>query len=643
MSRLEFTPLSLPLLLLAPLFTACAATSEETVAVVDSVAAPQEESGELPERGTIDAKHTWDLDHFYTSKAAWEAELKASAAAAEGLAAMRGKVSESPANLVQFLKMSEEAVQMLERAYAYTMLLRDQDTRESDPQAMFEQARNVAVQFGEAISWFEPEVLGLPEGQLMEWCRTTPELQIYEHSFADMLRTQKFVLSAREEELMAMTGKITGTAQGAFTMLTNADMSFPTIQDENGNDVELSEGRYSKFMQSKNRDVRRAAFLGTLGAYLEFKNTMAALLGGSVQKDVFYARARGYESALHAALTPDNVPVSVYTNLIETVHEHLPKLHRYMEIRRQQLGIDAVHLYDTFVPLVDSAPPTIEYDDAVATIIDALAPLGDEYLEPMKAGFSDRWIDVYETKGKKSGAYSMGIYSRHPNILLNYNDTYNEMFTTAHEMGHSMHSWFTTHEQPPVYGDYPIFLAEVASTCNEVILGDYLRRRAKDRDERLYLVNLQLEGIRGTVINQTMWAEYEMLIHAQAEAGVPLTYDGLAETYRGLVEKYFGPAYAHDEEVGGYWTRIPHFYRGFYVYKYATSYCASVALGQRVLSGDPAAVEAYLGFLKAGSSAYPIDILKAAGVDMGTPAPIHATMEQFGTLLDELEVLLAEK
>jgi oligoendopeptidase F len=629
MSRHKLSLLPLSLIALCPLLAAPSAA--------------QEEAGGIPERSEMKPEHRWDLTHFYASPEAWEADLAACAAATEGLATMRGKVSQSPGALAKYLMMTEEVGQMLERTFAYTMLLRDQDTREAEPQGMFERARNVAVQLGEATAWYEPEILGLPEGKLMEWCRTTPALQIYEHSFANLLRQQEHVLTAREEELMAMAGKVTGVPRQAFTMLTNADMSFPTIKDEDGNEVQLSEGRYSKFMQSKNRDVRRSAFLGTLGAYLEYRNTMAALLGGSIQKDVFYARARGYESAVQAALSPDNVPLEVYTNLIDTIHEHLPKLHRYMEIRRQRLGIDAVHLYDTFVPLVDSAPPQIAYDDAVALITTALVPLGEEYLDPMRKGFASRWIDVYETKGKKSGAYSMGIYSRHPNILLNYNDTYNEMFTVAHEMGHSMHTWFTQHHQPPVYGDYPIFLAEVASTCNEVILGDFLRKRAKDRDEKLYLVNLELEGIRGTVINQTMWAEYEFLLHDQAEKGLPLTYDNMAAIYRGLVEKYFGPAYAHDEEVGGYWTRIPHFYRGFYVYKYATSYCASVALGQGVLSGDPAKVEAYLNFLKSGSSAYAIDILKTAGVDMSTPEPIHATMELFGELLDELEVLLAEK
>jgi oligoendopeptidase F len=330
----------------------------------------------------------------------------------------------------------------------------------------------------------------------------------------------------------------------------------------------------------------------------------------------------------------------VYDNLITTIHDNLPKLHRYMEIRRKRLGVDKVHLWDTFVPLIDGESPKISYDDAVKTVLQALAPLGKEYLDPMTAAFRSRWIDVYETEGKRSGAYSSGTYLVHPYILMNYNDTYDAMFTTAHEMGHSMHSWFSQHSQPPIYGDYPIFLAEVASTSNEVLLNDYLRKHARTDAERLFLVNTALESIRGTVINQAMWAEYEKLLHAEAEKGAPLTYESMSGIYRDLVVKYFGPTFAYDDEVGGYWLRVPHFYRGFYVYKYATSYSAAVALGKGVLSGDPAKLRDYIGFLKAGSSDYPIEILKKAGVDMSSPKPIQDTMDLFGQLLDEMEKLL---
>jgi oligoendopeptidase F len=362
-----------------------------------------------------------------------------------------------------------------------------------------------------------------------------------------------------------------------------------------------------------------------------------------VQGDIFRARARHYGSALEAALAPDNIPVSVYNNLIATIHSNLPLLHRYMEIRRKKLGIDKVHLYDTFVPLIEGESPKIAYEDAVKTIARGLAPLGKEYLDLMAKAFQSRWIDVYETEGKRSGAYSESTYLSHPFILLNYNSTYDDMFTTAHEMGHAMHSWFSQASQPPVYGDYPIFLAEVASTSNEIILSDYLRKHAQNDAERLLLVNNALESIRGTVINQTMWAEYEKLIHAQGEQGAPLTFETMSSIYRDLVIQYFGPSFAYDGEVDGYWLRIPHFYRGFYVYKYATSYCASVALARGVLGNDPQKTAAYLSFLKAGSSDDPIEILKKAGVDMSSPKPIQDTMELFGQLLDELERLLAVK
>lgn len=605
-----------------------------------SGAAVQQESGKVPERSEIEQRYKWDLTDMYADSDAWEADFAACRTAIDELAALRGTVGQSPEALLKLLALRDELRVKLERAFAYTMLLRDQDTREPGPQAKFDRITSLAVKLGEATSWFEPEVLALPEGRLMGWCESNPKLAIYTHEFDNLLRRQKHVLSAREEELLAMTGKLAATPRQAFTMLTNADMTFPTIKDDQGNNVELSEGRYSFYMKSPDRALRERAFKGVLQAYLAYKNTIAATLAGSVQGDVFRARARGYDGTLHTALDPDNVPVEVYHNLVATIRQHLPKLHRYMEIRRRTLGIDRVHIYDTFVPLIEGQAPQIGYDDAVATIVTGLAPLGPEYVEPMTKGFQSRWINVHETQGKRSGAYSMGTYSAHPYILLNYNDTYTEMFTTAHEMGHSMHTWFTQHNQPPVYGDYPIFLAEVAATCNEIILGDYLRKHAKDDAERLFLVHEALEAIRGTVINQTMWGEYERLIHEEAEKGAPLTYETMSTIYRRLVQEYFGPAWGHDQEVDGYWLRIPHFYRGFYVYKYATSYCALVALARRVLSGDPAKLEAYLGFLKAGSSGYPIEIIRKAGVDMSTPAPIHATMELFGELLDEIEVLL---
>ncbi len=599
-----------------------------------------QEQGKVPERRQIDPKRTWDLAAIYPNPEAWEADFKLCEENIAALSKLKGKVSQSPAALLDFMTLSDGLSVKFSKVRVYASLLKDEDTRKPEPQSMYDRAATLGVRLEEAGSWFEPEALRLLDTKLIEWCAKNPKLKVYAHRFQDLLRRKPHVLSTREEEVMAMTGKLASAPREAFTMLANADMRFPTIKDDKGNDVQLSEGRYMLFMRSPDRALRERAFKQTLEAYLAFKNTMAATLAGSVQGDVFEARARHYGSALEAALAPDNVPVSVYDNLIGTIHTNLPKLHRYMEIRRKKLGVDKVHLYDTFVPLIEGESPGIKFDDAVSTIQKGLQPLGREYLAPMARAFQDRWIDVYENQGKRSGAYSESTYSCHPYILLNYSDTYDDMFTTAHEMGHAMHSWFSQHNQPPVYGEYPIFLAEVASTGNEILLGEYLRKHATDVAEQLFLVNNALESIRGTVINQTMWAEYEKLLHAQAEKGAPLTFETMSKEYRGLVEKYFGPSFAYDEEVGGYWLRVPHFYSAFYVYKYATSYSASVALARGVLDVNGTKLNAYLEFLKAGSSDYPIEILKRAGVDMSSPKPIQDTMDLFGQLLDELERLL---
>ncbi len=614
-----------------------------SLAVAALPALAQEQTGKLPARSEIADKYKWNLAEMYPDTASWDLDYKACEKGIQELAAFKGKVGSSPAELLKFLTLRDELGIKFEKLGAYAAMLKDQDTQEQAPQALAERARNLGVKYGEETAWFEPEIVALPEGQLMKWCQGDAKLRVYTHYFENLLRQQKHVLSAREEELMAMSGKVAATPSAAFGALANADMKFPSIKDDKGNDVTLSEGRYFVFLQNADRGLRERAFRGLMGTYLTYKNTYATLLGGSIQGDVFRAKARHYDSALEAAVDPDKVPVSVYDNLIETVHKNLPTFHRYIDIRRQKLGIDKVHIYDLFLPLIDTEPPQIGYDEAVETVIKGLQPLGPEYLEPMKKGFTSRWIDVYETPGKRTGAYSMGTYAMHPYMLLNYNGTYEGMSTVAHEMGHSMHTWFTQHSQPPIYGDYPIFLAEVASTSNEVILGDYLRKHAKDDAERLYLVNVAIEAIRGTVINQTMWAEYEKVTHAEAEKGTPLTFETLGKMYREIATRYYGPNFAYDSEVDGYWARIPHFYRGFYVYKYATSYCASVALARQVLTGDPKALQDYLGFLKAGSSDYPIDILKKAGVDMSTPKPIEETMKLFGELVDEMDALLKKQ
>ena len=596
--------------------------------------------GKVPEHSEMDPKFTWDLSALYASREAWEMDYKSCEQGIAGFAGMKGTITKSPEALLRFLKLADDVSVKLSRVTVYASLSKDEDTRRPESQAMYDRATTLGVRLGEATAWANPELLAMPDGDLIAWCKGDPKLSIYAHHFEDLLRQKQHVLSAREEEMMAMTGKLAAAPRQAYTMLANADLKFPSIKDDKGNEVQLSEGRYALFMRSPDRGLRERAFRETLRAYLAFKNTMAATLAGSIQGDIFAARARHYGSALEAALSPDNVPVAVYDSLIATMHANLPRMHRYMDIRRRKLGLDRLHLYDTFVPLIEGESPKIAYDAAVDTIVRGLAPLGKEYIGPMGQAFRDRWIDVYETQGKRSGAYSSDCFLVHPYILMNYNDSYDAMFTTAHEMGHAMHSWFAQHNQPPIYADYPIFLAEVASTSNEIILGDYLRKHAENDAEKLFLVNNALESIRGTVINQTMWAEFEKLLHAEAEKGAALTYETMSGIYKNLVLRYFGPSFVYDDEVGGYWLRVPHFYRGFYVYKYATSYCASAALARGVLSGDSNRLEAYLGYLKAGSSDYPIEILRKAGVDMSTPSPIQATMDLFDQLLDELEALL---
>ena len=420
-------------------------------------------------------------------------------------------------------------------------------------------------------------------------------------------------------------------------------MQYPTITDTEGNEVELSDSAFYIFMRSSDRRVRKDAYEGIVGTYKGFRNTAASLLNGAVQNHLFNVRARGYDSCLGAALDGSNIPIAVYNNLVSTVNDNLHLLHRYQAIRRKTLGLDdGVHAYDLFAPLTDAAKLEYTYEEAVDTMIKGLAPLGEEYTEAAKTGIESRWIDVYPTKGKRSGAYSSGSYLTQPYILLNFHGGYEDMSTLAHEMGHSMHSSLTRHNQPYVYGDYTTFCAEVASTTNEVLLQEYVLSRLTDPQQKLYLLGEFLENFRGTVFRQTMFSEFEQKIHEMAEQDLPLTADTMGAAYGEIMQKYYGPDYTHDELVDSYWIRIPHFYYNFYVYKYATSHCAAANIGARVLAGEPGAVDAYLSFLKAGSSAYPIDLLKLARVDMTTPQPIQDAMKLFEQMLDQTEELLEQ-
>ena len=530
---------------------------------------------------------------------------------------------------------------LLEKAWVYASLLADQDTREGGPQGMRDRMRGLGVKYGQATAWMDPELTTLDWEKLSNWMDTNEKLGVYRQYFDDLFRQKKHILSPREEELIALGGQVSAVPYTAYNLLANADMQFPTIKDEEGGDAELSDSAFYIFMRNNDRDVRKNAYEGIVGSYKNFRNTSAALLNGVVQSHIFNVRARGYDSCLQAALDGGNIPVEVYENLVNTVNDNLPLLHRYQKIRREVLGLDdGVHAYDLFAPLTDAATLEYDYPEAIGMMKKSLAPLGDDYMTAMTTGVDSRWIDVYPTKGKRSGAYSSGTYLTQPYILLNFHGGYEDVSTLVHEMGHSMHSYLTRHTQPYVYGDYDIFCAEVASITNEILLQEYALDHITDPKQKLYLLGELLESFRGTVFRQTMFSEFEHEIHKMAEAGQPLTADTLGETYGEIMKKYYGPEYVHDELVDNYWIRIPHFYYNFYVYKYATSYCAASNIANRILAGEPGAVDAYLSFLKSGSSEYPVDLLKKARVDMTSPEPIQDAMKLFEKMLDQTEQLL---
>lgn len=601
-----------------------------------------DETKKVPERSEIDTKYLWKTEDIFASTSEWEAEYTAVEKRVGEFEKLKGTLGEGADKLLAALQFKDDTEARLDRVYVYSSLLSDQDTRDGTNQGMKSRSRALAIKYGQATSWMEPELTAIPFERLDSWMRENPKLDVYRHSFDNLFRQKKHILSEREEQLMAFAGEIRGTPYLAYNFLTNADLQYPSIKDEEGNTVELSDSAFYVLMRSPDRRVRKEAYEGIVGSYHNYRNTAAALLNGAVQSHIFSVKARSYDSCLQAALDGGNIPVEVYNTLVRTVNENLHLLHRYQDIRKKALKLDGVHAYDLFAPLITGETEEIPYEEAVETILMSLKPLGDEYLPAIKKGFESRWVDVFNTKGKRSGAYSSGTYLTQPYVLLNYHGGYEDMSTLAHEMGHSMHSYFSRGTQPYVYSGYSIFCAEVASTCNEILLQHHVLEQTKDPRKKLYLLCEFLEGIRGTVFRQTMFSEFEQRIHEMAEQNMPLTADTLGAEYGKITKRYYGPSYVHDELVDSYWARIPHFYYNFYVYKYATSYCAASNIANRILADEPGAVDAYLSFLKAGSHKYPIDVLKLARVDMTKPEPIRAGMKLFEDLLDQTEELLAQ-
>lgn len=599
-------------------------------------------TGALPSRDEMDARWTWDLSVLYTDDAAWERDFETLEKRLPEMEALRGKVGASAADLLTALRLQDELGQTMSRLYVYAHMKSHEDTANPTYQGFAERAVSLAVKAGSAGSFVEPEILAIPEETLADFLSEEKGLEEYRFALARITRMREHVLPAEQELLLARSGGMAQTAETVFSMLTNADLTFPTIRDEDGNEVELSEERYGKYIYSQNRQVRRDAFLGLFTTYGKVRNTLAATLSGSVRKNLFYTQVRKYPSCLDATLFPNAIPVEVYENAVKTVNAHLEPLHRYMRLKKRALGLEELHMYDLYVPLVEETQKDIPYEEALETVRKALAPLGEEYLAELDTAFANRWIDVYENRGKRSGAYSWGTYGVHPFVLLNYKGTLRDTFTIAHEMGHALHSTFTDRNQPFVYSGHAIFTAEVASTTNEALLLDHLIRTSTDAKEKLYLLNYALEQVRTTVYRQLLFAEFELEIHRRAERGEPLTPDVLSSLWRELNLRYYGPDVVVDPELDVEWARIPHFYSAFYVYQYATGLAASTALSRQILSEGAPAMTRYLEFLKSGSSDYPIELLRKAGVDMSAPAPLEATFALFAERLDELEHLLDE-
>ncbi len=594
----------------------------------------------LPKRQDIDSRFKWKLEDIYSDISVWEQDFKRVKELAEQIKGFQGKLAENAQKLLECFKKSDELLSLNDKVFVYARMKRDEDNANATYQALTERASSLATEVYSAISFIVPEMLSIPEDTLLSYVNSNNELSVYLFMIKENLRQKEHILSEREEQILAMSSEISDTAGDVFTMFNNADIKFPYIKNEEGEEIEVTKGRYVAFLESKDRRVRKDAFEAVYSSYKKMRNTLAASLTGNVKKNRFYSLVRKYPSALEASLDNDNISVNVYTNLIETVNKNLPLLDRYLKLRKKVLKLDELHMYDLYVPMVEEFDKKIPYEDAKTIVAEALKPLGEEYITYLKKGFDSSWIDVYENEGKTSGAYAWGSYKTHPYVLLNYQAKINDVFTLAHEMGHALHSYYTNMTQPYVYSEYKIFVAEVASTVNESLLMRYLLPRASSKQEKAYLLNHYLEEFRGTVFRQVMFAEFEKMIHEKVEQGDALNAQELSDMYYGLNKKYFGETVNVDEDIAMEWSRIPHFYSSFYVYKYATGFSAATAIAEKILTEGKPAVDKYLEFLKSGGSNYPLELLKIADVDLSTPQPIQDALDVFEKTLDELEELL---
>ncbi len=595
----------------------------------------------IPERSQVAEEYTWNTADIFPSDEAWEKELEAVRALVKKLPDYAGRLGESGKTLLEYLTLSQETMSRGENLYRYASLKQDQDTRVADYQAMFGKAVSLMVEMSRATAFETPELLGLSDEMLESFLAQEKDLEIYRRYLAILRSRREHILSEKEEALLATAGEMARAPEDIISKLTNADLTFPDAVDGAGQAVPLSDSSFVPCEMSEDRVLRRSAYERFYGVYGGVQNTAAAVLAAEVKQRQFYADARKYQSPLAAALDGTRVPETVYHTLIETVNANLDKLHRYVRLRRKLLGVEELHMYDIYAPMVAGADKVISYEEAKRTVFDALAPMGEDYRAIIKKGMEGRWIDVYENVGKRSGGYMSGVLV-HPYILLNHKDNLDSMFTLAHELGHAVHSYLSNAKQPPVYREYVIFVAEVASTCNEALLMEYLLGRTTDKRERAWLINHFLEQFKGTLYRQTMFAEFELRLGELNAKGETLTAELLNREYRALNEKYYGPDMVSDDLIALEWARIPHFYYNYYVYQYATGYSAAIALSRKILREGESAVKDYLGFLSGGCSKDPIDLLRGAGVDMASPAPIQEALKLFDSLLGEMEKLTEE-
>lgn len=597
-------------------------------------------SERIPQRQDVPAEHKWAIEDIYPTDAAWEEDFAAAKKMPEQIASYKGLLSTDSAKLLEYLKADDDMTVVLDKLINYAQRKNDEDTRDSKYQDMVSRLEMLFVELSGAGAYVTPEILSISDETMERFYKEQPEMELYRLCIDRVRRRKAHILSEAEERIMALTGEMTGSPDNIFSMFNDADLKFPDAVDKDGNKHQVTHGSYIPLMHSNDRELRKSAFQSLYGVYESFKNTSAAVLASQVKCLTFRARARKYDSSLQAALDGNEVPVEVYKQLIEAVHENMPYMYKYVKLRKKLLGVEELHAYDLYTPIVSDIDVKIPFEQAKQEVYDSLAPMGEDYRAIFREGIENRWIDIYENEGKRSGAYSAGARV-HPYVLLNHKDTLDSEFTLAHEMGHAIHSYLSNKNQPVCYSDYVIFVAEVASTCNESLLMQHLLKITTDKKRRAYLINYFLEQFRTTLYRQTMFAEFELKINEMAENGESLTADVLCELYRKLNILYYGDDIIIDHELDMEWARIPHFYYNYYVYQYATGFSAAIALSQRILKEGEPAVKDYIGFLSGGCSKDPISLLKGAGVDMTSTKPVTEALKLFGELIDEMEELMS--